>query len=103
MDLPIKRLIVFERLRAGWTPKHTKYETNVEKVKSFYLKELRKERGRVVIESPDREYACEGLRRAVKELRKKKEGPDEIIITAYSGEKYIFEKFAPPTPSGLNE
>ena len=103
MDLPIKRLIVFERLRAGWPPKHTQYETNVEKVKSFYLKELRKERGRVVIESPDREYACEGLRKAVEELRNKKEGPDEIIITAYSGEKYIFEKFAPSTPSGLNE
>jgi hypothetical protein len=103
MDLPVKRLIVFDTLRGQFASASAGYTESVEKVKSFYLKELRKERGRVVIQSPDREYASEGLRRAVEELRKEKKGPNEIIITSRSDEIYIFKKFQPPTQSGLTE
>ncbi len=75
MDLPVKRLIVFQRQRAGWVPGDPEHEKNVHKVKNFYLEELRKEQGRVVIEAPERQYACEGLQRAVEELRKEKKVP----------------------------
>lgn len=103
MDLPVKRLIVFDTLRGQFASASAGSTKSVDKVKSFYLKELRKEQGRAVIQSPSREYACEGLRQAVEELRRKEEGPDEIIITAYSGEKYISEKFQLPNQSGLTE
>jgi hypothetical protein len=103
MDLPVKRLIVFEPARGQRTSGSSDFGLSVDKVKSFYLKELRKEQGRAVIQSPSREYACEGLRQAVEELRRKEEGPDEIIIAAYSSEKYISEKFQPPNQSGLTE
>jgi hypothetical protein len=103
MDLPVKRLIVFEVLRAGLPGKNPKYEYNAEKVRHFYLRELRKEQGRVVIQSPRREYACEGLRRAVEELREKNEGPAEIIITTPSYKDSVFGSFKPPKDSKLTE
>jgi len=103
MDLPVKRLILFQTLRGSWTPKSPDYENNVNKVKDFYLEELRKERGRVVIESPVASYACEGLRRAVEELREKKEGPAEIIIATLSNKSSIFESFQPQSDSNLME
>jgi hypothetical protein len=81
MDLPVKRLIVFEPVRGQWTPPIAKYDESVEKVKGFYLTELRKEGGRVVVQSPGKEYACEGLRRAIEELRILNQGPREVIIT----------------------
>ncbi len=97
MDLPVKRLIVFQRQRVGWVPENLEYEKNVNKVKNFYLEELRKEQGRVVIEAPERKYACEGLRRAVEELRKEKKGPGEIIVTTSANMGPIFSSFYPPT------
>lgn len=103
MDLPVKRLIVFEVLRTILPGKNPKYESNAEKVKNFYLRELRKEQGRVVIQSPNREYACEGLRRAVEELRGKNEGPAEIIITTPSDEDSVFGRFKPQKDSKLTE
>jgi len=69
MDLPDKRLIVFQFLRANFPQENPEYKSNAEKVRDFYLRELRKEQGRVVIQSPRRKYACEGLRLAVEELR----------------------------------
>ena len=81
MDLPVKRLIVFEPLRTNWLKTSPEYDASVEKVKSFYLEELRKELGRVVIQSPGFEYAFEGLRRAIEELHKLNQGPREVIIT----------------------
>lgn len=95
MDLPVKRLIIFGPLRGQWTTASSGYEESVEKVKNFYLEELRKERGRVVIQSPNNEYACEGLRRAVEQLRKKEKGPSKIIITSRADAVYIFKKFKP--------
>jgi hypothetical protein len=97
MDLPVKRLIVFQRQRVGWGPENLEYEKNVNKVKNFYLEELRKEQGRVVIEAPERKYACEGLRRAVEDLRKEKKGPGEIIVTTSANMGPIFSSFYPPT------
>jgi hypothetical protein len=81
MDLPVKRLIVFEPVRGQWTPPIAEYDESVEKVKGFYLTELRKEGGRVVVQSPGKEYACEGLQRAIVELRILNQGPREVIIT----------------------
>ncbi len=103
MDLPVKRLIVFQVLRVDWLSESPQFDENANKVKGFYLEELRKEQGRVVIQSPKREYACEGLRRAVEELRKKNEGPAEIIITTPSDKDSVFGSFKPQTDSKLTE
>lgn len=93
MDLPVERLIVFESLRGQKTAASSGYEESIEQIKSFYLEKLRKERGRVVIQSPRRDYACEGLRRAVKELREKEEGPNEIIITSTRDDIFFLKSF----------
>ncbi len=103
MDLPVKRLIVFQVLRVDWLSESPQFDENANKVKGFYLEELRQEQGRVVIQSPKREYACEGLRRAVEELRKQNEGPAEIIITTPSDKDSVFGSFKPQTDSKLTE
>lgn len=97
MDLPAKRLIVFERLRASWTQGHDKYDVGVNKVRDFYLKLLRGEGGRVVVQSPGKEYACEGLRRAIEELRKLNQGPREVIITTRTYPNNALKGFHPTT------
>jgi hypothetical protein len=81
MDLPVKRLIVFEHPRASWLKEDDEYDDQVNKVRDFYLELLRGEGGRVVIQYPGKEYACEGLRRAIEELRKLNQGPGEVIVT----------------------
>jgi hypothetical protein len=103
MDLPVKRLIVFQVLRVDWLSESPQFDENANKVKSFYLEELRKQHGRVVIQSPNRGYACEGLRRAVAELREKNEGPAEIIITTPSDKDSVFDRFKPQKDSKLTE
>ena len=102
VDLPVKRLIVLKRLRANWGATHSNYKSSVEKVKNFYLKELRKERGRVVIESPFNRYACEGLRDAIAEMRRDKTGPREVIITfkdKFDGVRFFFPSTIEPSPT----
>ncbi len=82
MDLPVDRLIVFEELVFDYTDKDREYEDYVEKIKKFYVNELSKQRGRVVIEFPRLHFACEGLRRAIIELQAERKCPSEIIIAS---------------------
>lgn len=103
MDLPVERLVVFEPLRGQWTQASANYNYSVDKVKSFYLKELRQEQGRVVIQSPQSEYAIEGLRRAIVELRKLNQGPREVIITTGTYPHKSLEGFLPTTQFNFTE
>lgn len=103
MDLPVKRLIVFENPRASWLKKDDEYDNQVNKVRDFYLELLRKEGGRVVIQYPGKEYACEGLRRAIVELRKLNHGPREVIITTGTYPHKSLEGFKPTTQSNFTE
>jgi hypothetical protein len=103
MDLPVKRLIAFEHPRASWLKKDDEYDNQVNKVRDFYLELLRKEGGRVVIQYPGKEYAFEGLRRAIEELRKLNQGPGEVIITTGTYSHKSLESFLPTTQSNFTE
>lgn len=103
MDLPVKRLVVFEPLRGQLTQASANYNDSVDKVKSFYLKELIQEQGRVVIQSPGFKYAIEGLRRAIEELRTLNKGPAEVIITTGTYSYKSFEGFLPTTQFNFTE
>lgn len=103
MDLPVKRLIVFEHPRASWLKRDGEYDGQVNKVRDFYLELLRGEGGRVVIQYPGKEYACEGLRRAIEELRERNQGPREVIITTGTYPHKSLEGFKPTTQSNFTE
>ena len=94
IDLPVKRLIVVDPPRGQWTKGSPQYGDKVDRVKNFYLQELRKEQGRVVIQSPTQDYVCDGLLNAVDELRKENKGPKEIIIAVPSSYSSVVKLFS---------
>ena len=90
MDLPVKQLIIFERLRANYVDTHPHYENKVNMIKNFYTNALRKQRDRVVIESTRRPHAWE-------------EGPREIIIAVKDKWDMVPESFIQTTEFKLTE